>query len=105
MHSFSLKRIKMNYSELLVLVFSLALFALVSTFPSLKGKKKYRLGCRGIGEDFSGWRCIACGEIVHPIILANQRRPKGGQKDKKQSRKYPVSMWKVKECFNMILIH
>jgi hypothetical protein len=30
----------MNYSELLVLVFSLALFGLVSTFPSLKGKNE-----------------------------------------------------------------
>ncbi|MCJ7641690.1 MAG: hypothetical protein MUO29_07350 [Desulfobacterales bacterium] len=23
-------------------------------------------------EDFSGWRCILCGEIVDPVILENR---------------------------------
>jgi hypothetical protein len=25
-------------------------------------------------EDFSGWRCIACGEIVDEVILKNRAK-------------------------------
>lgn len=24
---------------------------------------------------FRGWRCVACGNIVDPVILINRRRP------------------------------
>jgi len=24
---------------------------------------------------FRGWRCVACGDIVDPVILVNRRRP------------------------------
>ena len=24
---------------------------------------------------FSGWRCLACGEVLDPVILANRRLP------------------------------
>ncbi len=24
---------------------------------------------------FSGWRCLACGEVIDPVILANRRQP------------------------------
>jgi len=27
-------------------------------------------------EDFRGWRCISCGEIVDQVILENRRRQK-----------------------------
>ncbi|MEW6324373.1 MAG: hypothetical protein AB1515_03195 [Nitrospirota bacterium] len=23
---------------------------------------------------FSGWRCLACGEVLDPVILANRRQ-------------------------------
>jgi phage major head subunit gpT-like protein len=26
---------------------------------------------------FPGWRCLACGEVLDPVILANRRHPKG----------------------------
>ena len=28
-------------------------------------------------EDFFGWRCISCGEIVDQVILENRIRQKG----------------------------
>jgi hypothetical protein len=28
-------------------------------------------------EDFLGWRCISCGEIVDQVILENRMRQKG----------------------------
>ena len=31
----------------------------------------------GQREDFFGWRCIFCGEIVDPIILENRLRQRG----------------------------
>jgi len=27
----------------------------------------------GLGENFSGWRCILCGEILDQVILENRR--------------------------------
>jgi hypothetical protein len=24
---------------------------------------------------FAGWRCLACGEVLDPVILANRRLP------------------------------
>jgi len=24
---------------------------------------------------FSGWRCLSCGEVLDPVILANRRLP------------------------------
>ncbi len=27
-------------------------------------------------EDFSGWRCISCGEIVDPVVLQNRLKQK-----------------------------
>ena len=34
----------------------------------------------GICEHFFGWRCIACGEIIDPVILENRMD---------QSQQYP----------------
>jgi hypothetical protein len=28
-------------------------------------------------EDFFGWRCISCGEIVDQVILENRTKQKG----------------------------
>ncbi|MGA2516750.1 MAG: hypothetical protein ABSG44_09380 [Thermodesulfobacteriota bacterium] len=28
-------------------------------------------------EDFFGWRCISCGEIVDQVILENRTRQRG----------------------------
>jgi hypothetical protein len=28
-------------------------------------------------EEFSGWRCISCGEIVDHVVLENRRRQRG----------------------------
>lgn len=29
---------------------------------------------------FSGWRCVSCGEIVDPVILANRAKPPAPRK-------------------------
>jgi hypothetical protein len=26
----------------------------------------------GLGDDFFGWRCIICGEILDPVIIENR---------------------------------
>lgn len=26
----------------------------------------------GLGDDFLGWRCVICGEIIDPVILENR---------------------------------
>ncbi len=31
----------------------------------------------GLAEDFFGWRCIFCGEIIDKVILKNRRAQKG----------------------------
>jgi hypothetical protein len=31
----------------------------------------------GLVEDFFGWRCIYCGEIVDQVILENRMRQRG----------------------------
>ena len=31
----------------------------------------------GKAEDFLGWRCVACGEIVDQVILENRLRQRG----------------------------
>jgi hypothetical protein len=31
----------------------------------------------GICEEFSGWRCIFCGEIVDKVILENRLEQRG----------------------------
>ena len=50
--------------------------------------KCYRCGSMMIAEkfyswneQFSGWRCISCGEIVDPLILENRTRPRRSVKD------------------------
>ncbi len=30
----------------------------------------------GVCEQFSGWRCIFCGEIVDPVIFENRQNQK-----------------------------
>ena len=30
----------------------------------------------GLCEQFSGWRCILCGEIIDPVIFENRLRQK-----------------------------
>jgi hypothetical protein len=27
----------------------------------------------GVGEQFWGWKCLICGEIIDPVILANRQ--------------------------------
>jgi hypothetical protein len=31
----------------------------------------------GLIEDFFGWRCIYCGEIIDQVILENRMRQRG----------------------------
>jgi len=31
----------------------------------------------GLSEEFFGWRCISCGEIVDQVILENRLRQRG----------------------------
>jgi hypothetical protein len=33
----------------------------------------------GHHEQFWGWKCLLCGEIVDPVILANRQLMKSGQ--------------------------
>lgn len=33
----------------------------------------------GTCEQFWGWRCLICGEIVDPVILENRRLMRAGQ--------------------------
>jgi hypothetical protein len=45
----------------------------------------------GIGEHFSGWRCVACGEIIDRIILVNRDLEESMRdlvKHRKISRRY-----------------
>ncbi len=39
----------------------------------------------GLQEQFWGWRCIFCGEIIDPLILENRRDP--GTEWRKRDRK------------------
>jgi hypothetical protein len=34
----------------------------------------------GLGENFLGWRCIHCGEILDGVILQNRQAGTDGQK-------------------------
>jgi len=36
-------------------------------------------GFYGSGENFSGWRCIQCGEILDEVILENRQGKVGRQ--------------------------
>jgi len=33
----------------------------------------------GLQEQFWGWKCLICGEIVDPVILENRQLMKAGQ--------------------------
>jgi len=33
----------------------------------------------GLDEQFSGWRCVSCGEIIDQVILENRQTGAGGQ--------------------------
>jgi len=34
----------------------------------------------GSHEQFWGWKCLICGEIIDPVILANRQLTRSGQK-------------------------
>ena len=34
----------------------------------------------GLHEQFWGWKCLICGEIVDPVILENRQLMKAGQR-------------------------
>jgi hypothetical protein len=34
----------------------------------------------GLGENFLGWRCVSCGEIIDEVILENRQTGMGRQK-------------------------
>ena len=38
---------------------------------------------------FSGWRCVSCGEIIDPVILANRANP---PLQRKRRPRYPRAM-------------
>jgi len=33
----------------------------------------------GLQEQFMGWKCLICGEIVDPVILENRQLMRAGQ--------------------------
>jgi len=33
----------------------------------------------GVDEQYSGWRCVLCGEIIDQIILENRQAKRGRQ--------------------------
>jgi hypothetical protein len=33
----------------------------------------------GLQEQFWGWKCVICGEIVDPVILENRQLMRSGQ--------------------------
>jgi hypothetical protein len=33
----------------------------------------------GLDEQFSGWRCVSCGEIIDQVILENRQTGSGRQ--------------------------
>jgi len=33
----------------------------------------------GPGEQFWGWKCLICGEVVDPVILENRQRMRAGE--------------------------
>jgi hypothetical protein len=35
--------------------------------------------CYGSHEQFWGWKCLICGEIVDPVILENRQLMRSGQ--------------------------
>jgi len=38
-----------------------------------------------VDENFSGWRCVLCGEIIDQVILENRRAKRGrGNRDKRR---------------------
>jgi DNA-directed RNA polymerase subunit RPC12/RpoP len=56
-----------------------------------KSSKEVRMRCHrcgsvmvyerfyGLDEQFSGWRCVLCGEIIDHVILENRQTGTGGQ--------------------------
>jgi len=38
----------------------------------------------GPGENFLGWRCVSCGEILDEVILENRQAGTGRQRKKKK---------------------
>lgn len=42
----------------------------------------------GPGANFSGWRCIQCGEIVDEVILENRQASRAGRTGRKQQREH-----------------
>ena len=38
----------------------------------------------GQADDFFGWRCILCGEIIDQVILENRRTKRGRQNREKR---------------------
>jgi hypothetical protein len=34
----------------------------------------------GLQEQFWGWKCVICGEIVDPVILENRQLMRAGQR-------------------------
>lgn len=58
------------------------------------------LRCKGVAvydnfycnhEEFRGWKCLICGEIVDPVILANRQLMRAGQGVK--TRKGKKKVW------------
>ena len=43
-----------------------------------KGAMIYEIFC-GAREQFWGWKCVTCGEIVAPVILENRQLMTAGQ--------------------------
>jgi hypothetical protein len=39
-----------------------------------------------LGENFSGWKCIFCGEIVDQVILENRQTDSGRQEIKRKKQ-------------------
>jgi hypothetical protein len=53
--------------------------SLFSKCPRCGGTLAY-VNFYGSHEQFWGWKCLICGEIVDPVILANRQLMKSGHR-------------------------